>query len=184
MICVIDCGTEWLGEILEQVEKGGREVEVVKIGEMGGVSFDRYSGIVISGASILLTEVDLDEFLKDFGFLRTTEVPVLGICLGHQIMGAIYGAQVLKYEMVDKKEAIEIVFDSCLMGGIENRSSFLEEHSEYITLPEDFVLVGKSASCANEVMQHKSKKLFGVQFHPEVSGEVGGRLMGNFLGEV
>ncbi|MFN6084633.1 MAG: glutamine amidotransferase-related protein [Fluviicola sp.] len=48
-------------------------------------------------------------------------------------------------------------------------------------MPKDFLLVGVSDSCINEAMMHESKPLFGVQFHPEVSGNMGAILFQNFV---
>jgi GMP synthase (glutamine-hydrolysing) len=58
---------------------------------------------------------------------------------------------------------------------------FMEDHCECISIPKDFLLVGVSDSCINEAMMHESKPLFGVQFHPEVSGNMGAILFQNFV---
>ena len=68
-----------------------------------------------------------------------------------------------------------------LFQDIENHSLFQEEHSESITLPEEFLLLAKSKTCDNEVMKHKTKSIYGTQFHPEVSDNNGKILFRNFL---
>ena len=50
-----------------------------------------------------------------------------------------------------------------------------------ITLPEKFDLLAIFDSCNNESMKHKDKNMYGVQFHPEVSGEAGEIVFDNFL---
>ena len=83
--------------------------------------------------------------------------------------------------MIDKKEKIQIVNPDILFSSIPNNPIFREKHTEYTTLPKNFLLLAKSSSCQNEAMKHKTKNLYGVQFHPETSGNNGKTLLKNFL---
>ena len=181
MILIIDCGTNSLKEIEDNLTELGHSKKVYKLNEIKDCKFKSFSGIVISGASTLLTEINLEEYLRLFRFVKIVQIPILGICLGHQIIGLLYGSEIHKGEMIDKKEHIEIVNNDTLFANIKNNSLFREEHSEYITLPKGFYLLAKSKSCDNEVMKHKSKRIYGVQFHPEVSKDNGKQIFKNFL---
>jgi GMP synthase (glutamine-hydrolysing) len=177
MICIIDCGTTSLDELKQSVSLHGHESEVIKIDELKG--FDsRYSGIVISGAAILLTETDPKPYLEKFSFITQIKVPVLGICLGHQIIGLLHGSVIGKGEYIDKMEKIKIIDRDALFDGVTD-NMFREQHSEYITVPKGFKHLARSKSCENEAMMHEN--LYGVQFHPELSGEQGKKVFGNFL---
>jgi GMP synthase (glutamine-hydrolysing) len=105
----------------------------------------------------------------------------LGICLGHQIIGLLYGAEIQAGKRIDKKERIEIIKENDLFKNIKNFSLFKQAHCESITLPTEFILLAKSKSCENEAMKHKNKKIYGVQFHPEVSEKNGRKLFDNFV---
>ncbi|MBU0665756.1 MAG: gamma-glutamyl-gamma-aminobutyrate hydrolase family protein [Nanoarchaeota archaeon] len=181
MICIIDCGTSWLQEIKDNLSDSDYKSKVIKLDEIENSDFKSFSGIVISGAPTLLTQVNQQEYLDKFSFLKSIKIPVLGICLGHQILGLLHGSQIKAEKMIDKMEQIEILQENDLFNGIQNLSEFREEHSEFISLPEDFIHLAKSESCDNESMKHKNKNLFGVQFHPEVSGDNGKQLFNNFL---
>ncbi|MEW5997030.1 MAG: gamma-glutamyl-gamma-aminobutyrate hydrolase family protein [Candidatus Micrarchaeota archaeon] len=181
MICIIDCGTSWLEEIKKNLIGLGYSFRVIGLDGIKGCRFESFSGIIISGAPILLTKVDLQKYLKLFGFVKTVKVPILGICFGHQIIGLEYGSGISIGKLINKKERIEINRDDELWRGVKNRSLFREEHSEHITLPDRFYLLAKSESCDNEAMKHKEKRIYGVQFHPEVSGSSGKMLLENFL---
>ncbi|NCO97466.1 MAG: hypothetical protein COY38_04990 [Candidatus Aenigmarchaeota archaeon CG_4_10_14_0_8_um_filter_37_24] len=181
MICIIDCGTSWLEEIKKNVSELKKPYKVIKFDEIEDCKFKSFSGIIISGAPTLLTQVDLKKYMSLFRFIKTVSIPILGICLGHQIIGLLYGSEVHVGKMVNKKEKIEIVKQDDLFLGIKNNSLFQEEHSEFITLPEEFQLLAKSKTCDNEAMKHKKRKIYGVQFHPEVSGSNGKMVLDNFL---
>lgn len=181
MILIIDCGTDWLKEIKNNLTELGYSSKVFGLNKLEDCKFKSFSGIIISGASTLLTQVNSEEYLRLFKFVKTVKTPILGICLGHQIIGLLYESEIRKGELVDRKEYIEIVKDDTLFTNIKNKSLFREEHSEYITLPKGFSLLAKSKSCDNEVMKHKSKSIYGVQFHPEVSKDNGKKIFKNFL---
>ncbi|MFA6214369.1 MAG: gamma-glutamyl-gamma-aminobutyrate hydrolase family protein, partial [Candidatus Micrarchaeia archaeon] len=138
-------------------------------------------GIIISGGPTLLSKVDLKEFLAPFQFLKDASVPVLGVCLGHQIIGLLHGSKISHGDEVKKMESVSFLKGDPLFSGVETGSLFQEAHFEYITLPRGFELLAKSKSCANEAMKHRQKKLYGVQFHPEASGEKGKAILENFV---
>ncbi len=182
MICLIDCGTNWLKHIEMNVKKQGHSYKVITLNEIKKNDFKSFAGIIISGAPTSLTEIDLQKYLNPFRFIKTINVPVLGICLGHQIIGLLYGSEIHKGRVIDKKERINLIVEKeVLFLGIKNHSLFREEHSEYVTLPDKFHLLAKSNSCDNEAMKHKSKKIYTTQFHPEVSGKNGTKIFENFL---
>ena len=159
----------------------GYSYEVVKPNELQGRDFEPFLGVIISGGPTLLTQVDSQKYIAPFKFVRSGRTPVLGVCLGHQIMGLLHGAEIRTGELISKQEQVEIVKQDDLFSGVENNSLFKEGHSESITLPNEFDLLAKSETCANEAMKHRSKKLYGTQFHPEVSGDNGRQLLKNFL---
>lgn len=181
MICIINCGTSYLDNIIKLLNNLGQENKAVNIDKLDNTNFNSFSGIIITGAPTLLTRIDLKKYLKPFEILNSLPIPILGICLGHQIIGLLHGAKISRGEFINKKESIEIINKNKLFSNIKNRSYFQEEHSEYITLPKGFHLLAESASCKNEAMKHKNKKLYGVQFHPEVSGGNGIIIIRNFL---
>ncbi len=181
MIGIIDSGTSWLNEIKKNVSTFNKSYQVIKISDMKHLNFKYFSGIIISGAPILLTKVNRQKYIDHFKFVKTANIPVLGICLGHQIMGLVYGAKISAGKNIKKKEQIEIVRQDNLFQDIKTRALFKEEHSEFITLPKGFYLLAKSKTCNNEAMKHKHKRLYGVQFHPEVSNSNGKKILRNFL---
>lgn len=179
MMCVINCGTDWLKEIEENLS--GHSYKIFGLHELTGCDVGSFAGVIISGAHTNLTEVHLSDFLTPFRFVHSVNVPILGICLGHQILGVLHGATVSRGPVINKQESIEVIKDDKIFSGLGHTSLFREDHAECITVPVDFDVLAQSESCHNEAMRHKKKCMYGVQFHPEVSGNNGRTVLTNFL---
>lgn len=181
MIYLVNCGSTWIQEIQNRLSGLGYSHKVVPMEEAGAHDLSIFSGVIISGSPILLTQVDLQKYKDFLGFVKKVTVPVLGICFGHQMIGILYGSHIFIGEQINEKIPINIVKDDVLFSGVENHSLFREAHYEYITLPENFYLLAKSDTCGNEAMKHKDKNIYGTQFHPEVSDNAGEVVLKNFL---
>lgn len=181
MICIIACGSEKVVFIEAALRDFGVQYETIQIEDVGNTNFQKYSGIIISGSPILLTDDVEDRYVKLFNFLSTYENPVLGICFGHQVLGLVYGASISIGDSIKGLEEVVLLKETQLFNGIDTPASFDQNHREHITVPDEFVLLARSSSCEHEAMQHKTKSQFGVQFHPETSGEVGKKLLKNFI---
>ena len=111
-------------------------------------------------------------------------IPVLGICYGMQLMTHTLGGKVTR---ADKREygttTVNIDNSSLLFKGFENTNGFLMSHTDYVEiLPEGFRNIGSTDSCPNAAIENTSKKLYGIQFHPEVNNSINGTLViKNFL---
>ena len=93
----------------------------------------------------------------------------------------LHGARIALQK--EERDWTDISFfkESKLLKSIPNECLMMQDHCESISIPNNFSLLGSSDNCVNEAMQHNSKPLFGVQFHPEVSGNLGTRLIENFI---
>ncbi len=180
MILIIDCGSEKSPKIGKFIDLLGEKTECVSLAE-DLKDIIRYKGIIISGAPILVTEIDTKPYLDKFQFLTGITTPVLGICFGHQILGMVWGAYASRCKEARKSLVIRLETNSKLFKGIGAHSIFNEDHCEMISLPKQFKQIATSDHCKIEGMQHLSKALFGVQFHPETSGKNGLQLFKNFV---
>ncbi len=181
MICLINCGTSFLKEIQTNLDNLNCLYNTIDIEVVPQHNFETYSGIIISGGPTMLTQIDYLKYVKPFDFIRTIKIPVLGIGLGHQILGLLYGSQINHGKLTKKMERIEIIKHDPLFANFKNKPLFKKEHSEHISLPTNFLLLAKSTSCKNEAMKHKSENIYGVQFHPEMSVVNGKQFFKNFL---
>ena len=115
------------------------------------------------------------------------EIPILGVCLGHQAICAAFGATVTyARELMHGKQSEVHVSNSCpLFLGCEDRIKVARYHSltaDPLTIPESLEVV--AATDEGEVMavQHKEYFVYGVQFHPEsIMTPDGKAILANFL---
>lgn len=125
--------------------------------------------------------VSLDA-IRHFG----AEIPILGICLGHQAIGQAFGATVKKALFPTHGKSTKITHtENDIFKNIKNPLMVARYHSLIVAqehFPSDLIIT--SYSEGNEIMslQHKIHKIYGLQFHPEsVLTEQGYHLLRNFL---
>ncbi|MBV8171912.1 MAG: aminodeoxychorismate/anthranilate synthase component II [Candidatus Eremiobacteraeota bacterium] len=117
--------------------------------------------------------------------LRTT-TPMLGVCLGHQAVGAAYGARIAHArELVHGRATVTQHTGNALFEGIPRRFSAGRYHSLCVdpaTLPAELEIIAASDDGTLMALADKRAPVFGVQFHPEsVLTKHGPRLLTNFL---
>ncbi|HTX44536.1 MAG TPA: GMP synthase subunit A, partial [Methanocella sp.] len=112
------------------------------------------------------------------------DLPILGICLGHQLMALAYGGEIRtgKYGGFARVD-VEVVDEDEILRGMAPSTKVWASHQDEVSrLPPDFKLLARSSICEIEAMRHLKKPLYGVQWHPEVSHtEKGIDLLKNFL---
>jgi len=116
------------------------------------------------------------------------DIPILGICLGHQAIGYVSGAQIKRMEnpMHGKSSEIEVLYDnSKLFRDLPKKFNVMRYHSLYVdenTLSPDLIVAAKSKDGVIMAVEHKTKDIYGIQFHPEsFFTEYGKKMIENFV---
>lgn len=124
---------------------------------------------------------DLEEILADYKneieMIKATNIPILGVCAGHQLIAIAYGASFGKMVEVEAGEEdiretdfteIEIKKYDKIFEGFENKFTAYELHRDEVkSVPEEFDLLASTEMCKIQAMKHKKRNLYSVQFHPE-----------------
>jgi imidazole glycerol-phosphate synthase subunit HisH len=135
--------------------------------------------------------------------VRNEEIPILGICLGMQLLGdrgfevreveglGLIPGKVVRLEPRDPSERIPHVgwndvthADDPLFSAVPQNADFYFVHSYRIVLEDDGDCIGRSDYCGGFPAAIRRKNTFGVQFHPEKSSHAGIRLLRNFVSYV
>lgn len=115
--------------------------------------------------------------------IENMDVPILGICLGHQLIASTFGgqtesAEIESYAQID----INIIESAGLFDDMGDSVKVWASHKdEVVTLPDCFKIIADSDKCSIEAIKHEDKPIYGIQFHPEVQHTPrGGEIFENF----
>jgi anthranilate synthase/aminodeoxychorismate synthase-like glutamine amidotransferase len=185
MLLVIDNYDSFTFNLVQYLGEMGVELEVhrndqIHLDRIRALRPDR---ILISPGPCSPKEAGLsNEIVRTFG----ASVPVLGVCLGHQCIGHVFGAEVVvNYRMMHGKVSPIRHNGRDLFDGIPNPFNATRYHSLVIqrdTLPDCLEITAESDEGEIMGVRHKSLPIWGVQFHPEsILTEHGKELLANFL---
>jgi len=139
-------------------------------------------GLILSGGA---ARIGLSGELGNCAAFLELDVPVLGICAGHQFMARHYGG--------DAREAPEPEFGAAditlvdgggaIFAGTPDTQTVWESHNDEVhVLPNGFRITASSPSCEIQGMENEAGTRFGLQFHPEVNdSEYGREMFENFI---
>ncbi len=143
-------------------------------------------GIVISpgpcGPEKAGISVDLVKAIASYG-----EIPLLGVCLGHQAIGAAFGAKIIRASeiMHGKVDEIHHSQEHMIFNGLQTPFEATRYHSlciDPITLPNSIEAIAKSRDKTIMAIMHRELPIFGLQFHPEsIKTACGKQILNNFL---
>jgi len=185
MILMIDNYDSFTYNLVEYLKMLKREVKVVRNDKIDIEGIRRLgpSIIVISPGPCTPNEAGISK--KIINELKG-EIPILGICLGHQAIGEVFGAKVVKaIEPVHGKVSTIRHNNLGIFKGLSNPLKVTRYHSLVIkrdTLPETLEITAETKFGEIMGIQHKEYPIIGVQFHPEaILTEQGLDLLKNFL---
>lgn len=184
-VLIIDFGGQYNQLIARRVREHGVYCEVkpytITIDEIKALN---PVGIIFTGGPNSVYDEKAPRCSKEIFDLN---IPILGICYGSQLMTYVLGGSVTK---ADKREygKTEIRLDSSskIFKGIEEDTIVWMSHTDYMEkLAPGFKVIATSESCPTAAIENEERKLYGVQFHPEVNHSIkGSQMLKNFLFDV
>lgn len=184
-ILVIDNYDSFVFNIVQYLAQLGADVEVRRNDEVTPAEARTYDGVLLSPGPGTPEQagVCMDVVRECAG-----EVPILGVCLGHQAIAAVYGGVVDRApELLHGKTSTVTHTGAGVLAGLPQDFTATRYHSlavEPASVPDVLEVTGSTSSGVIMALRHRELPVEGVQFHPEsVLTEGGYRLLANWLAE-
>ena len=180
-IVVLDFGSQYAHLIAKRFRILGYYSEIaLPSAELS--TFENAKGIIFSGGPSSVYDENVPEFNEK---ILSLDIPVLGLCYGHQLMTKCYGGKVGKAKTGEfgfSELNLNPNVKSPLFEGIEQSQQVWMSHQDEVLTPGDgFEVVGSTKDCAFAALQNLSKKRFSLQFHCEVKDTpCGNQIFENF----
>ncbi len=184
-ILIIDFGSQVTKLIARRIRELSVYCEVITIKELTNIEkFEKIKGIIFSGGPSSVTDKSYPKISSE---IFKKNIPILGICYGLQLIAKMYGGKIKKQNI--KREFGKVTIfsksKSILTKGFfkRNESNVWMSHQDAVVkLPKHFINISYSLNSKFTAIQHKTKNIYGIQFHPEVTHtERGSRLIKNFV---
>ena len=188
MLLLLDNYDSFTYNIYQLFSDIGAQVEVVRSDKISidGIRAKDYRGIIISPGPGIPQDAGIsEEVIRQLG----GEIPILGICLGHQAIGEVFGGRVVRAgEIVHGKASPIRHSGTGLYRDIPNPTEVARYHSLIIArenLPDVLNVTSQLDDGTIMGVRHKTLPIEGIQFHPEsILTPEGRRMMQNYLTDI
>ena len=180
-ILILDFGSQYTQLIARKLREINIFCEIHPYNYQVDLSNKNISGIILSGSPFSVNDADapvpnLDAFIG--------KIPVLAVCYGAQLIAKQYGGNVAKSTVREygRAKLSSLKKESVLFKNVVNGSQVWMSHGDSIlTLPKEFIISATTDSIPVAAYESENKKIWAVQFHPEVyHSECGKQIIKNF----
>jgi len=184
-ILIIDFGSQFTQLIARRIRELGVFSEIISHKKIKIKDIDRsIKGIILSGGPLNVDQINKYSFDKK---IINLNIPILGICFGHQILSKLNGGKVKQSK--HREFGLANIYkknESLLTKNFFNKQKFKKvwmSHADQVSkLPKNFKVVASSTNSKFAIVENKFKQFYGIQFHPEVTHtENGKKLISNFI---
>ncbi len=180
MIVVLDFGGQYAHLIANRIRRLGVYAEILPP-DVPPVRLRDVKGIVLSGGPASVYDPDAPPFREE---VLELGVPVLGICYGHQLMAHVLGGEVRPGGTREYGLArLEVIEEDEVLRGLGPVETVWMSHGDQVVrLPDGFRVLARTSDCPIAAMGDPERRLYGLQFHPEVTHTPNGmKVLDNFL---
>ena len=185
MIVVIDNYDSFTYNLVHYIGEHEKDIQVIRNDEMSAKEVLNLNPkkIIISPGPCTPNEAGIS-----IDLIKLSSAPLLGVCLGHQAIGAAFGGNVIKAPDIYHGKTSNVIHNkSGVFNGINSPYKVVRYHSlivEKSSLPNELKVTATLEDNDEVIMalEHKTRPIYGVQFHPEsIDTDNGKKLIENFL---
>ncbi|MBR6005584.1 MAG: glutamine-hydrolyzing GMP synthase [Clostridia bacterium] len=185
-ILVLDFGGQYNQLIARRVREMCVYAEIVPFNKItvAEIVSAGYKGIIFTGGPNSVYDEASPHFDRE---ILNAGVPVLGICYGCQLIAFMGGGEICSAGSVSEYGKTELtVKESPLFRDVPEESICWMSHTDYVkTAPDGFEIIATTANCPCAALADDTGKIYGVQFHPEVTHtEYGSKILRNFVMDI
>ena len=178
MLLVLDNGSVFTQNLVDFLQKISIDFKRISSNDLDISELNNFDSFILSGRRKNNSEMNALNS-KIIKHAVSNNKSLLGICYGAEMLALTMGGTIKKMDILHRgDEEIEILESNPLCNG--KISVFESHHFEISKLNDSLVNIGSSQICKNELIHVKNSKIFGTQFHPEMS-EDGHKLIEKFV---
>ena len=184
-ILIIDFGSQFTQLIARRIRELGVFSEIVSHKKIKLRDINKsVSGIILSGGPLNVNQINKYSFDKK---ILNLNLPILGICFGHQILSKLNGGKVKQskhreFGLVNIYKKNDSLLTKNFFGDTKTKKVWMSHADQVSKLPLNFNVIASSTNSKFAIVENKTKNFFGIQFHPEVTHtENGKKLISNFI---
>ena len=184
-ILIIDFGSQFTQLIARRIRELGVYSEIVSHKKIRIRNINKsVRGIILSGGPLNVYQINKYSFNKK---ILDLNLPILGICFGHQILSKLNGGKVKQskhreFGLANIYKKHESLLTKNFFGVKKIKKVWMSHADQVSKLPLNFKVVASSTNSKFAIVENKTKNFFGIQFHPEVTHtENGKKLISNFI---
>jgi GMP synthase (glutamine-hydrolysing) len=180
-ILIVDNGTKHLNELKDLFI--AHSVASVMYQDIEKFDFTNIDAIFLSGGHDFAVNGNEKRLHSEINLIKNFDKPIFGICFGFELIARIFGANLLELREREKGVIdIQIENPDRIFEGISNYQVYESHRWVVKDLPDDLIVLARSKD-GIEAFKHKSRRVYAVQFHPEVfvDNTSWNKLINNFL---
>ncbi|MDA8538069.1 glutamine-hydrolyzing GMP synthase [Candidatus Pelagibacter bacterium] len=184
-ILIIDFGSQFTQLIARRIRELGVFSEIISHKKIKLKDIDQaIKGIILSGGPLNVYQISKYSFDKK---IINLNIPILGICFGHQILSKLNGGRVKQskhreFGLANIYKKNESLLTKNFFNKQKSKKVWMSHADQVSKLPKNFKVIASSTNSKFAIVENKLKGFYGIQFHPEVTHtENGKKLISNFI---
>jgi len=182
MIGIIDFGSQYTWLIARRIRELGVKTEIIPYTQVNSSNLSRYNGLILSGSP---SSLDKKSSYKNYKKIFETNIPVLGICYGMQLIAKLFKGKLSSGKKREYGDTLlKLKKKSILFADIKQKifSVWMSHFDHVEKAPDGFEITSITENNTISSIESKKYKIYAVQFHPEVSHtQYGKTILKNFV---